>query len=194
MARYVKEYRQKDAPQVSFQLIHNCLTSLGFKYKTYKGENVFQKGDGWLMAPSFVKITYGTDTVRFEAWIAGAILPGVFMGEYGYTGFVGCAAKGTIKDAGQDVDRILGGAAYALTVGQDIKPGQPLTPVSYQMPVQPVMPQPQYQPVTPVQPQMPVQTAAPVQDAAAGMQFCTQCGNLVNPGTNFCPKCGNRMN
>ncbi len=194
MARYVKEYRQKEDPQISFRAIHQYLTGSGFQYTNYNGENLFKKGDGWLVAPSFVKITYGPGTVRFEAWIKMAVLPGVFAGEYGYDGVVGFAVKGTIKDAGRDVEQILGGPAYALTVGQDVEPGQPLTPVAYQMPVQPAMPQPQYQPVTPVQPQMSVQTAAPVQDAAAGMQFCTQCGNLVNPGTNFCPKCGNRMN
>ncbi len=180
MARYVKEYRQKDDPQVSFQLISQYLIGQGFKYKNYKGEDLFQKGNGWLVAPSFVKITYGPGTVRFETWISGAILPGVFAGEYGYDGFVGCAVKGTIKSVGQQMDFLLGGPAYALTVGQDIKPGQPLTPVAYSVPI----------PGTVQQPQPIAQNVV----APTGVWYCSKCGTRVAPGTNFCNNCGNRVN
>ena len=89
---------------------------------TFEGENVFKKGNGWVTAPQLIKVSYGPDRVRLEGWIKYAALPGVFIGELGWNGFVGCAGKGPMKRAFTDVERMLGGNYTALCPARDTEP------------------------------------------------------------------------
>lgn len=109
MARYIKEFPIREEPAASYAAIGQYLTAQGFKYVNYKGENVFQKGNGWLCAPTFIKISYAPDRVRFETWLKYALLPGVFVGEIGMTGFVGAAVKGTMKKCAWWIEQRLTG-------------------------------------------------------------------------------------
>lgn len=108
MARYIRELPIRQDPNGSFTAIHNYLIEDGFEYIEYKGENVFKKGNGWVSAPTFIKISYSATTVRLEAWIKYAILPGVFAGEYGMDGAVGAMAKGTMKRCTAWIEQTLG--------------------------------------------------------------------------------------
>lgn len=99
MARYTKDFPLLEDPNISFTDIYNYLIQEGYDYEERDGENVFRKGNGWVTAPTFVKVAYGPNYVRLESWIKMAILPGVFVGEYGMDGFVGFAGKGNMKKA-----------------------------------------------------------------------------------------------
>lgn len=108
MARYIREIPIRQNPSESFGAIHNYLIEDGFEYIEYDGENVFKKGNGWITGPTFIKVSYSSTHVRLEAWIKYAILPGVFVGECGMTGFVGAMAKGTMKRCTAWIEQTLG--------------------------------------------------------------------------------------
>ena len=97
MARYINMLPRCVEPEISFGVIRQHLIQEGFEYTVYDGENVFKKGNGWATAPTFIKITYTPNAVQLEAWVKYALLPGVFLGEYGMTGFVAAAGKGSMK-------------------------------------------------------------------------------------------------
>lgn len=180
MARFVQEYRLQGSPDACFQAVHQFLTREGFEYTVYEQEQVFQKGNGWVLAPTFLKVTFAPDRVRLEAWIKMALMPGVFAGEYPIEGFYGCAAKGTMKNAVKTLDRVLGGPAAR--IGCDSF----LMGVNADMGMQTLPPQ--YAPQSQYAPQYVPQQAVP--------QFavCRYCGAKAAAGTRFCPNCGAQMN
>ena len=70
----------------------------GFLLTNYKGEMVWKKGNGLLTVPQFIKLSSVGGQVHLEAWIAKlALLPGVYVGESGVTGFWGWAVKAALK-------------------------------------------------------------------------------------------------
>ena len=101
MARYQKIYPQIDTAENTFNQIYQYLISKGFKYVTYDGQQLFQKGKGIWVAPRFVKVTYLPGFVQVEAWIEA------FGTEQGLEGFVGSAAKGPIKKAAAFIETVL---------------------------------------------------------------------------------------
>lgn len=107
MARYVNEVQLRCEPLEGFRKVRAYLENEGFQYVTYKGENVFQKGIGFWMAPTFIKVTFGTTSARVEAWIKYALLPGVFLGEMGMEGSLGVAAKGKMKRCVPVIEQML---------------------------------------------------------------------------------------
>ena len=135
MARHIQDFRLQENPDQSFAAIHQYMLSSGYEYRNYEGEMVFKKGKGWFMAPTFVKVTYGPDRVRLEAWIKYAILPGVYAGELGREGFVGCAAKGPLKKAFDWIAWRLGNPATALCRGMDTEPSR-MPPIHLPLPSQ----------------------------------------------------------
>lgn len=144
MPRHIEQH--KFAPMYAEPLFYEIKAYLeyeGFEYVNYKGEYVFQKGEGWVTAPTFVKISINGDTLQLETWLKYAILPSVFVGEIGLKGFIGAAVKGTMKRVIANVPGIV--AKYSGMQPQ-FSAAPPVTPV---VPVQPQMqypttPQPQY--------------------------------------------------
>ena len=167
MARYMQDYMILEAPEKTWPIIQQYFAGKGFTYKEYHGEMVFQKGNGWLLAPTFAKVSYYTDRVRVEAWISGAILPYVFVGEYGIEGFYGCAAKGKMKEAALMFDQVLGGPAARIGCNAWLQKNGP------------AMPAPQ-----------PALYGAPVAQNGA---YCAQCGAANTPGSAYCYHCGNPL-
>ncbi|MCL1832151.1 MAG: hypothetical protein FWG45_04470 [Oscillospiraceae bacterium] len=87
MARYVNDFPTNKADEQLMAIASQCLNDMGYKPHNYKGEaGVFKKGDGWLTAPMFIKLSSMSGAVHVEAFTKFAILPGVFMGEYGTDG------------------------------------------------------------------------------------------------------------
>lgn len=126
MARYLAQYRF--APQNAepiFYEIKNYLEYEGFEYVNYKGEYVFQKGEGWLVAPTFVKVSMNGDVLQLEAWLKCAIFPGVFVGEYGLKGFYGWAVKGAMKRVVANIPSIVAKYANTQTFPQTQYPQYP---------------------------------------------------------------------
>lgn len=168
MPRYVNDLQLLYEPNSTFRAIHDYLIREGFEYINFEGEQVFKKGKGWIAAPTLIKVTFGPQTVRVESWMKYAILPGVYAGELGWDGFVGCLAKGTMKRCTRQVEAMLGN-----------QPAQPSVAYGY-MPMQPH-----------AQPAAPVQSVAPVQYAAAGV--CPGCGSPITPDVRFCATCGRQI-
>lgn len=97
MARYVKTFNLNAPIETVFADVKRFLDSEKFIETFYNNEKVFQKGNGWLTNPTFFKFSYENNTLKFEGWMQYAIAPGVFLGELGTTGFVGCLLKGPFK-------------------------------------------------------------------------------------------------
>lgn len=160
MARYIKDFQYSGSPQMLFDSVYNFLSSEKFEYQDFDGENVFKKGEGFLVSPCFFKLTFSAGLIRLETWSKYTIIPGVFVGEFGTTGFVGSAVRGPWLKRLATVESIiasLGGIACA----------QPVIGVFEQT-------------ASPVN-SMPYQTSAPV---------CTNCGNPAPPNSSFCSVCG----
>lgn len=101
MARYLKDFPMVDTPENTYGEITRYLISQKFVPRNRDGENLFQKGKGFWVAPSFVKVTYFGNIVRLEAWIDA------FGEEQGLDGFVGVAAKKPLKKVVACVEQIL---------------------------------------------------------------------------------------
>ena len=163
MARYVKDFVLNADAQTVYSLLGNYLTSEGYEYTTYEGEAVFKKGDGWVSGPTFFKFAFYGNTLRMETWMKYAILPGVFAGEIGLSGFVGCAVKGPWKKRIFNIETILANAGAVPTAAPAVAPVVPA--------VQPTAPAPQ-----------------PAQSAPSA--YCSNCGTALPAGSAFCSNCG----
>lgn len=151
MPRHIEQHKFASMyAEPLFYEIKAYLEYEGFEYVNYKGEYVFQKGEGWVTAPTFVKISINGDTLQLETWLKYAILPSVFVGEIGLKGFMGAAVKGTMKRVIANVPGIV--AKYSGMQPQ-FSPAVPVAPAQPQMQYQ-TAPQPQY-PQYPQYPQNP---------------------------------------
>ena len=122
MARYIKELPIVDYPENSYAEIGRYLTSQKFTYRNRDGEVLFQKGKGFWVAPSFVKVSYTRTTARVEAWIDA------FGDEQDLEGFVGCAAKKPLQKIVSQVECILQRAntAYLEQKAEEVVPEEPV--------------------------------------------------------------------
>ena len=151
MPRHIEQHKFASMyAEPLFYEIKAYLEYEGFEYVNYKGEYVFQKGEGWVTAPTFVKISINGDTLQLETWLKYAILPSVFVGEIGLKGFMGAAVKGTMKRVIANVPGIV--AKYS-GMQPHFSPAAPVAPAQPQMQY-PTAPQPQY-PQYPQYPQNP---------------------------------------
>lgn len=107
MARYIKNFQVNTAPEIVHASIAQHLQSEGYEYIQYEGENVYKKGNGIMANPTFFKFVYLGNTVRLETWMKYAFFPGVYVGELGVDGFVGCAMKGPWKKRIKNLENIL---------------------------------------------------------------------------------------
>lgn len=107
MARYINDFQLSAPPDMIFNAIHSYLTSEGYTYMQYDNENVFKKGMGIMCGPSFIKVSFAPNAVRLEAWMKYALLPGVYVGEIGLTGFVGAAVKGPLKNRVAQIESMI---------------------------------------------------------------------------------------
>jgi hypothetical protein len=72
----------------------SLFTEKGFVYQTYKNEEVWKKGVGMLTAPQIFRVQkVDNEHVQIEGWVPFAILPGVYVGEYGLEDVMGYLVK-----------------------------------------------------------------------------------------------------
>jgi hypothetical protein len=50
-----------------------------------------------MTAPQYLVIAYGPDFIHIEAFLRYPLLPGVYVGEMGLTGFFGALPKGLLR-------------------------------------------------------------------------------------------------
>ena len=167
MARYTCDFIMEQNQQEFFNRAFELLKGMGYQYVNHKGEDVFKKGNGWVSAPTFFKITYSGTTVRMEAWMKTALLPGVYAGEHGIDGFYGFAVKDVLKSRVKQLEQLI--------MSMGAKPlGTPIGVIARtNMPAQAI-------PATQSQPQ----------NTALNGNFCTNCGKALPQGSAFCSQCG----
>ncbi len=101
MARYVQTFPIVEDPAVSFDQIRRYLTSMKYIYRVRDGQQLFQKGDGVWLAPSFVRVVYHADCVCLEAWVD------IYGKEQDMGGMMGSAVKKPLKKVVARVEEIL---------------------------------------------------------------------------------------
>ena len=160
MARYRRDFPFSSSPDALLNAVGQYLTTEGYEFTQYEGETVFKKGYGILTGPTFIKVSYLPNFVTVEAWMKYALLPGVYVGEIGLTGFVGAAVKGPLK---QRVAQIESMVLEAAAIGN-----------TYAAPTVAAAGAPQNMPA-------PNDMTCPSCGAAidASMLFCTNCGQSL---------------
>ena len=215
MPRYHNEFKFSNPihPQL-FADIHQYMLSEGYEYRNFEGENVYKKGKGFSLGPTFLKIMADQDRIVVEAWIKFAVVPGVYAGEMGIDGVFGAVPKSMLSGRVRNVERMItsnGGVATGATAPAPGAAPQPQQQAYAQPPAQPpvqppMQPQPPVQPQpTPVEPQqVPVEPQpAPIEPQQATVEpqpqqkrehiFCTRCGNKMPISASFCTSCGNKL-
>lgn len=99
MGRYIQDYFYNGQIDGVMQSVDSYMQTAGFQPVLFDGENVYKKGNGFLTAPRFFKISYVQGVIRVEAWMKYALLPGVYVGEMDLSGFAGSAVRKPLKDA-----------------------------------------------------------------------------------------------
>ncbi|MCL2332503.1 MAG: hypothetical protein FWC54_03320 [Actinomycetia bacterium] len=109
MARFSYDFQTPYSPEQVNAFLNDFAQKEGFEFTTRDGEQVLKKGSGWVTAPQFIKVLLSPGTVHIEAWLKYALLPGVYVGEMGLTGFFGIALKQMLKGRVQKIIAGLGG-------------------------------------------------------------------------------------
>lgn len=104
MPRYIADYTLNKPDDFVKFVSEDFFAKTGFKLTQFEGEMVWKKGIGMLTAPQFIKFSYNQGVAHLEVWLKIAILPGVYTGEMGLTGFYGWAIKSKLK---KDVDTLM---------------------------------------------------------------------------------------
>ncbi|MHB1341797.1 MAG: hypothetical protein ACYC77_11305 [Coriobacteriia bacterium] len=115
MSRYMKVLNTGMGRDQAMGIISGYLMSEGFKQTAFQGEQLWQKGGGFLTIPQFIVAEPGDGTVNLQAWTAGyAFFPGVYVGEMDpFTGFWGWAVKAMLKTRVSELERRLAEVAPA---------------------------------------------------------------------------------
>ena len=97
MARFKTELLLNKPDSFIDFIIKDYFSKENFVLKEKKGEMVWQNGAGLLTAPQYIKYTYQNGLLTIESWLKFALLPGIYVGELGLTGFVGAVPKASLK-------------------------------------------------------------------------------------------------
>ncbi len=107
MARYQADYTTAQSDEWIRQIAEDFFKREGFVQKEYKGKLVWKKGSGWLAAPQYIQLEYGQGRIHIEAFLRWVILPGVYGGEMGLSGFWGFAVKAMLQERVNNLIRLL---------------------------------------------------------------------------------------
>ena len=99
MSRYIVDMNTGKPDDFIRFVSEDYFVKEGFKQELRDGEVIWRKGSGWLTAPQFIKLLYQNGQVHLEAWLKYPVLPGVFVGEMGVTGFFAALPKGMLKSS-----------------------------------------------------------------------------------------------
>lgn len=118
MARFKTEIQLNQPQSFIDFIIKDYFNKETFTCKEKKGEVVWQYGTGFLTAPQFIKYKYENGLLTIEAWLKFPILPGVFLGEMGLTGFYGAIPKSNLR---KKVDQLVQLASQPLPSNMPIE-------------------------------------------------------------------------
>lgn len=95
--RFITDFTVNRSDSEISGIVADFLSKEGFTSTVYRGEPVWKKGVGLAAAPQFIKVSSENGQVHLEAWLKIPILPGVYCGEMGLTGFYAIAIKKMLK-------------------------------------------------------------------------------------------------
>lgn len=135
MSRSIMEIPISQPKEFVDLIVNDFFYKEGFKAKFNKGENVWQKGSGWITAPQFIKVGYREGFVLIEAWIKLAILPGVYGRDMDLNGVYGFAIKQSLKNKLNDLAMLLSQQVAAPAQTQTVTQEGTAVPASAPIPV-----------------------------------------------------------
>jgi hypothetical protein len=98
MARYTNALQTPGPAEYYAPTINHYMTNEGFDLVNYNGQPVWKKGVGLLVCPQYLSVQYQGNVIYLEAFIRYPILPGVYVGEMGLSGFFQWVAKDLLKN------------------------------------------------------------------------------------------------
>lgn len=107
MARYQADYATVRPDEWIRPIAEDFFKREGFVQTEYKGKLVWKKGSGWFAAPQYIQLEYGQGRLHIEAFLRWVILPGVYGGEMGLSGFWGFAVKAMLQERVNNLIRLL---------------------------------------------------------------------------------------
>lgn len=93
MSRTIMRTKSKNRAREE-ELILNILAGNGYQQKFRNGEVVYQKGDGFVFVPKFIKYTFHNDELILEGWVKNLGI----LGESDLEGFISALPKQNCKD------------------------------------------------------------------------------------------------
>ena len=124
MGRYTNIFSFNGDPRPLMDTIGKFLISEGYTYKVKNNEGFFQKGNGILTGPTFIKIQPSQGQMMVQAWMKYALLPGVYFGEIDLASPIGYAVKGPLKNRVSYIENLImqAGTNYAPQYQQNMPP------------------------------------------------------------------------
>ncbi len=108
MPRYQNKVYTTKLPDQIISEVTPFFHENGFFQKEYKGEVLWQKGEGLATAPQFIKLYFNEGYVVVEAWIKFAWFPGVYgKKDMDLEGAMGFAIKKVLKGKVKKLERII---------------------------------------------------------------------------------------
>ncbi len=188
MARHIRDFQTGADAQTVHNAISNYLMGEGYEYIQYDGENVFKKGQGVWSNPSFFKFSYSGNMVRMETWMKYAFFPGVYVGELGLTGFVGCAMKGPWKKRITNIEAILANFARQAPIQQQNY--APVAQSNYDDNATQLLNDDDSEGTCILDANKP--EPVPKQVNSSETEYCISCGTQLPARTMFCSVCGQK--
>lgn len=108
MSRYTNTIGTSLSAEEVAGVTSQYLRGEGFELSVIDGQQVWKKGMGLLTAPQMILVGIVPGSVRVEAWIKFALLPGVYVGEMGLDGFFGAIPKQALKGRVKELEKRLG--------------------------------------------------------------------------------------
>jgi len=109
MSRYENEIPLGMDRARAEEIIQEFFKGEGFSQAQLEGETVWQKGFGLLTAPQYMKVEIQNGRAKLQAWIKFAILPGVYLGEFGTDGLFLLVPRRLLKAKVQALETRLAG-------------------------------------------------------------------------------------
>lgn len=133
-----------------------------------------------MSSPTFFKFSYYDNMVRLETWTKYAFFPGVFVGEFGITGFLGVAVRGPWKKRIHYIENMLDKIAMQNT-SYSIETMQGISNEFYDNINQVINDNDIFEGTG---------VLSNNQEESISAAFCTSCGKQISANALLCPFCG----
>lgn len=108
MSRYKNDLASNRTAAELEKIVKDFMVKEGFGSWAQE-PNTWKKGMGILTGPQFIKVEISGGKAHIEAWIKFALLPGVYVGEMGVTGFFGFALKNALRNKLVRLEKLITG-------------------------------------------------------------------------------------